>query len=157
VALSQQDAERLVTWYASALGLTDWRIEVRADANANPEHDTCGDAWISAHYPTVIIGLKPKLDKEGAWKHDDQEETIAHELVHVTLEPLGRLFEEVVGLVPKKQRKGVENVVARIYERHLEHAIERISWAMVALRHSDPDAPPEPVGRLMPRSDKEQT
>lgn len=146
----QERMEEIVRWFGSALGLNDHRIEVRHGWTKNGRDNGC--AWISSNFPNVIVGYRRQTD--AMWMHDadDLEATTVHELVHALTEPVTRVFEEVIALLPKEM-KNAKGAFARQYDRALEHAIERVAWALVAVAHTDRSSLPPMTGGIVPRTD----
>jgi hypothetical protein len=141
----QERLEEIVAWYAAALGLENWRIELRADDYANDGSEGSGDAWISDYYDNAIIGVKPGAEQ--TWTHDTEEQTAVHELVHLLIEPLARMYRDLLhGMdLPSRAYNALDNQYDRLYER----AFERIALGLVSCAHTPRSGAPPKVGTLL--------
>jgi hypothetical protein len=119
-----KEAEELARTWAPLLGLGHYRIKIAETNNGNR-----GESQTDAAYPSVIISVSPGAAPLWA-DHDDLEELVLHELLHVVARDLRRLLWDVKRELPKATRR----LVWKRFSEAEERLVETTARALVAAK-----------------------
>lgn len=130
VYLDAEELQLLTHYWAARLGLQAWRIDVNVTRAVDmPSQTAQGSARIThSRRMAEVHLLDPRDHRPGVHLDYDMETTLVHELLHVVFGPWGRESDNGPGSMSER------SVV--LYETCIEHPVEQLSIALVALRRA---------------------
>lgn len=125
---SDEELQKDSRFWQDLLRLGNWNIRARL---ANPrdmeDSSSFGESrWRLYDYDTEIMVLAAGFNRGD----HDQENTLAHEHVHLTVAPLAWTFRKVLEELAPAARGPLQ----AIFNNHMEQAIESLAAALVALK-----------------------
>lgn len=122
--MTKVQLERIVRMWVPRLGLERWKIEIKWDEAADP--DAYASITPSAYYDTATLRFATDF---GKWERDMAEQTVVHELLHLT----HRDIDEVVNDLDGQLHRDAAILLERRYKQALEQFVDRMAARLVEL------------------------